>query len=251
MTLKTILKTENSQNLLKILLRNQLTCIISYPDYEILAYSEGLAPNENAIGKKPRKTNHYISKFSYQFSVDAHEFRVNGITSKWLMIFKRETLASLELFQITDIPIFHNRKLVGVCFTFKNIVINDIHLINKLLSTQGNEENTNITNNDKPLAHNNVLSALEKEILFFAALNKSNKQISSLQTKLGIRNIGHNTIKSAISQRIYNKLNASTIDDAIVKAIEMKQIDKIPESILAAMLKDYYLIETENDCINL
>lgn len=249
--LKNILKTENSQKLLKILLRDQLTCIISYPEYEILAYSEGLAPNENAIGKKPKDTNHYISKFSYQFSVDAHEFRVKGLTSKWLMIFKRETLASLELFQITDIPIFHNKSLVGVCFTFKNIVINDIHLINKLLNTQNDDQSTQIISDDESIVHNNTLSTLEKEILFFAALNKSNKQISSLQTKLGIRDIGHNTIKSTISQRIYNKLNALTIDDAIVKAIETKQIDKIPESILAAMLKDYYLIETEDDCIHL
>lgn len=249
--LQEIIKNEDSQKLLKILLKTQLTCIISYPSYEILACSDELSFGKSQVGKKPREMDHSFAKFSKQHASDTHQFRLNGISSKWLVIFKRETLSSLELFQMDDIPIFHNNHLIGICCIFKNIVINDLHLINKLLNI--NEKNGNLANitNNELIMHDNSLSVLEKEILFFAALNKSNKQISSLQTKLGIRDIGYNTIKATIRQRIYQKLDTMTIDDAVVKAIETKQIDKVPESILAAMLKDYYLIETEKGCIEL
>ncbi|MDD3266534.1 MAG: hypothetical protein PHC75_05065 [Burkholderiales bacterium] len=104
------------------------------------------------------------------------------------------------------------------------------------------DENGNICNN---------LSEMEKQVLFLAALNKSNKQISLINESLGIRKTDYNTIKALMSQRIYKKLNVGSLDKAVVRAIETKQLDKIPESLLNYLLKDFYLIETKKDCISI
>lgn len=245
--LQKIIKHEYAQKILKILLRNQLTVIIEYPSYKVLAYSSEMSDKSHALGQTPKETKHHLAEFSTEFGNDATPFRLKKMTSKWLMIFKRASLGSLELFQVDDTPIFHGNQLIGICCTFKNIALNDISLINKLLNHTDQEKNPDITSDDA----DNKLSTLEKEILFFAALNKSNKQISSLQSKLGIRNINYSTVKTTVSQRIYQKLNTTTIDDAVIKAIESKQIETIPESILSAMLKDYYLIEATPDFISL
>jgi|GEM_PF-6130367 len=246
--LRKIVENEYSQAVLKILLKNHLAVIIEYPSYKVIAASEGLAPElgieDKVLNRQPKDIIHDFARFSSQHAKDAHKFRMHGVTSDWLIVFKRSSLETLELFYVNDVPIFHNKQLVGIYLSFKNVTLNDILLINKLINNKMNPKND-------PLDIYNNLSGMEKEILFFAALNKSNKQISTIVEELGIRKTNYNTIKTLISQRIYKKLDVDTLDKAIVQAIENKQIDKIPESFLATLLKDYYLLETKNECIHI
>lgn len=160
--LQEIIKHEYAQKILKILLRNQLTVIIEYPSYKVLAYSSEMSDKSHALGQNPKETKHHLAEFSTEFGNDATPFRLKKMTSKWLMIFKRASLGSLELFQVDDTPIFHGNQLIGICCTFKNIALNDISLINKLLNHTDQEENSDIT----PADADNKLSTLEKEILF-------------------------------------------------------------------------------------
>lgn len=247
--LKKIIENESAQITLKILLKNNLAGIIEYPSYKILAVSEGLVPEFNNIADeiidlRPKDIAHDYARFSSRHAKDTHEFRINGITSEWLMTFRRHTLKELELFHVSDVPIFHNKQLVGIYLSFRTITLNDILLIDKLINKKiNNKSNQRETCND--------LSEMEKEILFFAALNKSNKQISTIIEELGIRKANHNTIKTLISQRIYKKFDVATLDEAIIKAIKSEQIHKIPESFLNTILRDYYLLDTKNEHINI
>lgn len=227
--LNEIFNNKYSQIVFKAIMKNQLSAIIEYPSYKIVACSEELSPENNISGMMPKNTQHDFSRFSKQHAKDAHQFRINKISSSWLVIFKRESLASLELFRLDDIPIVHNDELVGIHCSFTKITLNDILLISKLLNKNTKHDNVQISTSDD-------LSEMEREVLFFAALNKSNKQISNIEELLGIRKVTSNTIKTLMSQRIYKKLNVSTLDDAIVKAIETKQLDKIPESFLTSVL---------------
>lgn len=242
--LKKIIKDKNAQIILKMLLKNQLAVIISYPSYEIISHSEQLSPGSIHVGNKPRDILHDMSRFAEQFGKDAQGFRLNHQTSNWLVLFERHSLSSIELFKLSDIPIIHNNKLIGILCLFKEVLLDNLLLINKFISKNLSDQLVEETSNDSY-----CLSQLEKEILLFAALNKSNKQIASLEASLGIRTITQNTIKSMVSQRIYKKLGVDTIDAAIFKAIESQQLDTIPDSILDKSLKDYYLLDVNDDCI--
>ncbi|MDD3266533.1 MAG: helix-turn-helix transcriptional regulator [Burkholderiales bacterium] len=242
--LRDIFNSPNASIILKILLQNSMSAIIEYPSYKILAHSENLSPGLNLNDFMPRDTSHDIARISQHHGEEAHKFRINRITSSWLVTFKRESLSSLELFRLDDIPIFHNDVLVGIKCSFKEITLNDISFMNILLDT-------NLLDPDENIKKNNNLSEMEKQILFLAALNKSNKQISAINESLGIRKVEYSTIKTLISQRIYKKLNVKTLDQAITKAVETKQLNKIPELLLSSLLRDYYLIETKENYINI
>lgn len=242
--LQEIFNGPNASIILKILLKTHMSAIIEYPSYNILAHSKSLTSGQELSGLMPRNAPHDFSRISKSHGEDAHKFRINGITSSWLVIFKRETLASLELFRLDDIPIFHNGKLVAINCSFTEITLNDISIMNSLINKRLPNEN-----NNSKICEN--LSEMEKEVLFLAALNKSNKQISLINESLGIRKVEYSTVKTLMSQRIYKKLNVETLDKAVVKAVETKQLDKIPESLLSSLLKDYYLIETKEDYINI
>lgn len=247
--LRSLVKSDAGSLFLKILLKSHLSVIIEYPSYKILAGSKDLAPSLDVVDGElidiaPRDLEHDFARCSTQHSTDAHKYRVNGITSKWLASFKRSATNSSELFKITDVPILHDGKLMGIYIYFNTITIDDILLFNDLVSHKVSSSKHIIDEYDE-------LSDLEKETLFIAALNKSNKQIAEIVQRLGIRNSSDNTIKGLISQRIYKKLNVNNLNDAIQKAIKVGQINQIPQSILTATLKDYYLLETKDDCITI
>lgn len=247
--LRNLIKSDTAGLLLKILLKSHLSVVIEYPSYKILVGSKDLAPEVEVVDDElidivSHELEHDFARFSIQYSVDVHKYRVNGITSKWLVSFKRSATNSLELFQMTDVPILHDGKLIGMYIYFKTITIDDILLFNDLVSHK-------VSSSKHLTDEYDELSNLEKEALFIAALNKSSKQIAEIVQRLGIRRSSDNTIKTLISQRIYKKLNVNNLNDAIQKAIKVGQINQIPQSILTATLKDYYLLETKDDCISI
>lgn len=243
--LQDIIQDKNAGIVLRMFLENQLAAILKFPSYKIIAHSESLSPGFVHINSRPNEIFHDMARFSQQLAQDAHNFRINKQTSNWLVLFKRHSLSSLELFHLRDVPIIHNNKLVGILCLFNEISLNDLWLMNKffdknVLSTRViNKENKNYPGN---------LSTLEREILLFHALNKNNKQIADLENGLGIRAVNYNTIRTTVSKRIYKKLDTETIDEAIMKGISSHQIDTIPESILAKSLRDYYLIDVNDEC---
>ena len=239
--LQEILELPYASSWLKILFKNQTAVLIDYPSYKILAASNDIYPESSIVGKMPEEIDNPFIPHVQAFRQDMLKFRVQGITSSLLKLFKIQTLASMNLYKVVDTPIFHDDKLVGMFFTFSNVTMDSLHLVNLVIKNhnQGN----------KSVIKHQELSDLEKEILFFAALGKSTKQISNIMSNLGIRDIAHNTVNSVISQRIYKKLEVQNISDAILAGVETKQISSIPEGLLLSKLKPYYLIETKKDSI--
>lgn len=243
--LKELLKLPYASSLLRILFKNQVGLIIDYQSYTILAASNDIYPDLDIIGKRPEEIDHPFAIHTESFRRDKSPFRNKGITSSWLVVLKMQTLASMSLYRLVDTPIFHDDKLVGMFVTFTNVTMDSLRLVNLVIKNDIKANKSNTTGIDRGL------SDLEKEILFLAALGKSTKQISNIMTNLGIRDITHSTVNSVISQRIYKKLEVQNISDAILAGIQSEQISAMPESLLLAKLKPYYLIETKQDCIYL
>jgi DNA-binding NarL/FixJ family response regulator len=132
---------------------------------------------------------------------------------------------------------------VGIVVTITNVTMENLHLANWIMHINSS------TTKPTEFIKYQELSELEKEVLFFSALGKSTKQISSLLNNLGVRDISNATINSLISQRIYKKLDVQNLSDAISIGIESNQINSIPDSLLMSKLKPYYLIDTKKDCI--
>jgi DNA-binding CsgD family transcriptional regulator len=241
--LQKILKSPYASSWLKILFKNQTAVLIDYPSYKILAASDDIYPELNIVGKMPEEIDNPFIPHVQASRQEMLRFRVQGITSNWLKLLKIQTLASINLYEVVDTPIFHDDKLVGMLSTFSNVTMDSLHLVNLVIQ---NHDQANKSSNRVKYQE---LSNLEKEILFFAALGKSTKQISNIMSNLGIRDIAHNTVNSVISQRIYKKLEVQNISDAILAGIKTKQISSMPESLLLSKLKPYYLINTKKDCI--
>ena len=123
---------------------------------------------------------------------------------------KTSKLSNLRLFKIDDVPIFHNNQLIGMCLSYTDVSLDNILLLNMIIDQPSDQ----ITPINQPY---DSLSNFEREVLYLAALGKSNKQISSILDNLGIRNANYATINTLISQRIYNKMNSNTLDNAILK----------------------------------
>lgn len=241
--LKEILQLPHSSRLLKILFKNQQSLIIDYPNYEILAVSESMLPGLNVVGKKAEEIDSPFKPHVKDFRRDVLKFRSQGLTSNWLQLFKMQAFSSMSLYKVVDTPIFHDERLVGMFITYNNVTLDSLRLVSVII------KNNTLANKSNETASHQDLSDLEKEVLFLAALGKSTKQISSIMTNLGIRDISNNTVNSVISQRIYKKLDVQNISDAILAGVETKQIASIPESLLLSKLKPYYLIDIKKDCI--
>ncbi|MDD3266535.1 MAG: hypothetical protein PHC75_05070 [Burkholderiales bacterium] len=62
--LDSIFNSPNSSTILKTLLKNNMSAIIEYPSYKILACSESLSPGKNLSGFIPRHAPHDFSRIS-------------------------------------------------------------------------------------------------------------------------------------------------------------------------------------------
>lgn len=240
--LEKLINSPHVASLLKILFKKQLSVILDYPSYQILAVSDGILPGLDIVGKIPEEIDNPIACISPSLRKEQLKFRIEGISSTWLVFLKLQTSASISLYKVIDTPIFHENKLVGMFITFNDLTMDNLRLINWVFNDASQK---NISNGKINFQE---LSDLEREVLFLAALGKSAKQISNIMASFGVRNIGYNTINSIISQRIYKKLEVQNISDAILSGVESKQVSTIPES-LSSKLKQYYLIGTEKDCI--
>lgn len=237
--LKEIIQDEKAASILKILIKNQTAVIISYPSYEILAASDDILKIPNIIGKRHDEIDNPSAAIATALRQAKIEFRSRGFTSSWLIALKLNALSPASLFLINDVPIFHNKKLVGILITFRDLTLDNLLLIDKYF----NSNKINKTNGKYNFSNS------EKEILFLSALGKSSKQISNLLMDMGIKKISYGTVKSVISQRIYKKININNLNDAILKGIQDKKINNIPDTLL--QLNSYFLIDSKHEYIEI
>lgn len=237
--LKKMITQPYASSTIKIFLKNQTAVLIGYPSYEILTASDDILNSLDIIGKTHDEINHSSSIIAKELREAKLMFRTQGITSSWLLALKLNKLLPINLYKTDDIPIFYDNNLVGILCTFRELTIDNLYLINRYLTINKTDKQTN----------SYQLSNSEKEILFLAGLGKSAKQIANQLRDIEVKNINYGTVKSVISQRIYKKINVNNTGDAVMDAIKDKQINKIPETLLK--LNSYYLIDTKQDCIKL
>ncbi len=241
MKLKELFNNESVRKLNKISFHNQLALIIEYPSYEIIMKTQKLFPDIEVVGRKPKEIDNPIAKIAEKILEETTSFRIKGITTSWLIILKQKKLSSFELYKMIDTPIMHNNQLIGILISFELVSLENLYLSNYFLS---NDRVVDSISQYK-------LSTLEKEILFMATLGKSSKEVANTFSEIGIREISHSTVKSILSQRIYKKLNVNTISKAIHSGIKYNDTDKIPQSLLLSRLKEYYIIDSNNNSIEI
>ncbi len=242
-----LLESTSVQRMAQILLKGSNAFILEPKRYKIIAASESLYElfdYPDIIGRPIKFVNHPISEVGRSLLKTLTEFHTQKKSSRWFTILKKRNRAQLELYEITDYPIFHRDTFIGCYVKFEEITFFAKKRIHQFLQLMLGE-NIGISQSGS----SQRLSQLESEIVCLMALGKSPKEIATILESTVERKISSSSIASILNKRIYQKLEVSSVGQAIKKAILNEQLNYIPQSILEAAKEQIYFIESKYDPI--
>jgi hypothetical protein len=245
--LEKLLTTRNAQTLVNIFLKNTLSCVVDAKSQQILAISDELIQMlecNNPLHTPLAAVEHQLSGLAKGFFLKRlNRFRLQQLSSTWFMILQKRHSSQLQLFEISDCPIYDANELVGSLIRMKEVSMafnkRRYQFINKLLENAAEK------------AEHVLFSRLEYEVLYLSAMGKSPKEISTLLEPIADRRISHSSIAAVINKRIYPKMGTFSMSQTVEKALLSDSITSFPQTFLELSKNKFVLIETTQDIINL